>query len=443
MKKDIDIFDCVREIVYAADRKSHELLYLNKSGMEAFGYDNQEQVAGKKYYQVLTGWASPDIICAGGKLCRDNYQEQIYENRETGRTYCLKDRLVDWDGREVRIEIADDITETCCKKAKEEGKKVPECEQIVMECIRMMYSSVDTNEAINNTLEKMGLHLCADRTYIFSVYRTSMYNTHEWCAEGISREMDSLQNVPITIIDRWLPYFYQDECVIIQDLEQIKENNPEEYAVLKPQNIKSLVTVPLMEQGKLVGYFGVDNPKTDNLNEISDILKMLAYFFQSLLERKRREDYLKKIGFTDGMTGAMNRNAFIRDTMTDNNRELLSVGIFYVDINGLKKTNDTYGHEAGDNLIRQVYQIICSVVEVFPVYRLGGDEFVVLCKDILGEKLGELEEQLRAELDGRNGCSAAIGVSFLENPGDLREVIDEADRSMYKDKQQHYKNVDV
>ncbi len=313
-----------------------------------------------------------------------------------------------------------------------------EREQIVMECIRMMYSSVDTDTAIMNTLEKLGGHFGAERAYVFRVRSRHMDNTHEWCADGVPKEKELLQNVPIGVIRRWMPHFCDNECVVIQDLESIKETSPEEYAILMPQDIKSLVAFPLQEKGKLAGYFGMDNPDMESLGEISNIFKILAYFFESLLERKEKEDYLKKIGFTDSMTGAYNRNAFIRDTMPGSNREVLSMGVFFIDINGLKKTNDTCGHEAGDDLIKHVYRIVRGVMEDHPVYRLGGDEFVVLCKDISQEMLLEIEKRLRQELDGRNGCSAAVGSSFSTNPDNLGELVDIADRKMYRDKKQHY-----
>lgn len=311
-------------------------------------------------------------------------------------------------------------------------------EQIVMECIRMMYSSVDTDTAIYNTLEKLGEYFQAERAYVFRVYSKHMDNTHEWCAKEVLPQKDFLQKVSVEVIERWMPRFRNSECVIIKDLESIKESAPEEYAVLKPQNISSLITFPLQDKGRLAGYFGMDNPDMKKLGEISNIFKILAYFFESLLERKEREDYLKKIGFTDGMTGALNRNAFIRDTMPGCNREMISMGVFFIDINGLKKTNDTYGHEAGDNLIRNVHSIVQKAMEDYPVYRLGGDEFVVLCRDISKERQLEMEKKLRMELDGRNGCSAAVGCSFSTNPDNLSELVDMADRKMYRDKQQHY-----
>lgn len=440
MKEYIKEFDGVREIVYAADTKNHELLFLNKAGLEAFGYDSLDQVLGKKCHEVLQGKDFPCAFCGDERLNDKEYLEWTHENPVTGRKYRLKSKLIPWDGRSTaRLEIADDITESNAQEIEIRTRKRAKSERIVMDCIKMMYSSVETDEAINNTLEMLGTYLKGERVYVFCIHGRTMDNAYEWCAEGVTHEIDSLQNLPVTLIDRWLPYFDKDECVIIEDVEQIKETSPEEYEVLKLQDIKSLITVPLIEKGNLAGYFGIDNPWADSLHEISDILKMLAYFFQSLLERKKREDYLKKIGFGDGMTGALNRNAFIRDAMLGNSRGLLTAGCFFVDINELKKTNDTYGHEAGDKLILQIYNIICDVVGEYPVYRLGGDEFVVLCQNISAEDMEKLESRLKEELGGKNGCSAAVGQSFLENPGDLSLLMEEADKKMYKDKEVYYK----
>lgn len=437
--KILDEFDGVREIVYLADTQTHTLLFMNQAGLHTFGYESREQVVGKKCYEILQGREFPCPFCTNGQLSKGNYLEWMNENLVTGRNYRFKDKLVEWEGHSARIGIAEDLEDSGIQSMREELKRKSEREQIVIDCIKMMYSSAETDQAINNTLKIIGEYLHCERVYIFQIHNKLMDNTHEWCAEGITAEIDSLQKVPISLIDRWIPFFDRDECVIIQDLEQIKESAPEEYAVLKLQNIHSLITVPLMEKGMLAGYFGVDNPNVDKLHEISIFLKMLAYFFQSLFERKKKEDYLRLIGYTDRMTGALNRNAFLRDTMPDNSRVLSSAGSFFIDINGLKKTNDTYGHEAGDAIIRQVYQIARSIAGDYPIYRLGGDEFVALCPDITRENLNLMEERLRMEFDGRNGCSAAIGVSFQENPSDLSSITEDADQKMYRDKERHYK----
>ena len=138
-----------------------------------------------------------------------------------------------------------------------------------------------------------------------------MDNTYEWCAPGISAEINRLKDIPVTDIRRWMSSFQRGECIIIKDLEELKESDPLEYRRLKPQNIRTLVTVPLIENDAVIGFFGVDNPPVGNLENISAVLDILAYFFQSLLLRKRMAERLSQLSFMDGLTGTMNRNCLL------------------------------------------------------------------------------------------------------------------------------------
>lgn len=443
MERIIREFDGFREVVYVADPENYNLMFINKAGLQALGYREREQVKGKKCYEVLHGLDHPCEFCTNHQLCREQYLEWVHEDHIAGRSYQIKDKLISWEGRDVRMEIAEDVAEAAVYDMEAQKQSRMNSERIVLECVKMMYSSLETDIALNNALRVLGTSLGSERTYIFHVFGKYMDNTYEWCAEGVSKEIDTLQNVPVTTIDRWMPFFMRNECVIIEDLEEIRDYAPDEYEILKRQKVHSLITVPMMEKERLVGYFGVDNPRTGNLNEMSNILKMLAYFLQSLLERKKREDYLRKIGFTDAMTGALNRNAYIRDTMSEDNGGLVSIGCFFIDINGLKRNNDIFGHETGDELIRKIYQIVSSGVKDYPVYRLGGDEFVVLCQNIAKPEFDSMESVLRQELSGKHGCSAAVGGGYSEAPNDLGAVIEEADQRMYKDKEQYYRNINI
>lgn len=177
-------FDGLNELIYVADRESYELLYLNKCGLQVFGYDNFEQVKGKKCYEVLQGRTEPCDFCNNDLLTEDSYYEWERDNEIADGHFLLKDKLVDWDGngRLVRLEIALDVT-----KSTREKKKLQETldrEQEVLECIRMMHSSVDVDVAIQNTLKVMGEYLYSERTYIFEIYGSLMDNTYEWCAPG-------------------------------------------------------------------------------------------------------------------------------------------------------------------------------------------------------------------------------------------------------------------
>ena len=81
-----------------SDRESYELLYLNKCGLQVFGYDNFEQVKGKKCYEVLQGRTEPCDFCNNDLLTEDSYYEWERDNEIADGHFLLKDKLVDWDG---------------------------------------------------------------------------------------------------------------------------------------------------------------------------------------------------------------------------------------------------------------------------------------------------------------------------------------------------------
>ena len=113
----------------------------------------------------------------------------------------------------------------------------------------------------------------------------------------------------------------------------------------------------------------------------------------------------------------------------------------YIDLNGLKRVNDQFGHRAGDELI---VRAAMAAAEVFAedVYRVGGDEFVVLRFDITQEEFAARTDQLRKKMR-ENQINASIGTVWRETAGDLEELLRCADESMYSEKKQYYCRTDA
>ena len=174
-----------------------------------------------------------------------------------------------------------------------------------------MQESEDEEETINMVLAELGQRLRGDRTYIFEICGKKMSNTYEWCAPGIPSELRELQSIPTVICHHWIAGFLQAKPYVLKDLETHKDTEPEEYNRLKRQGIHALIAVPLFEQGVLSGFLGIDNPPLENGGNITEILQLIAYFIQSALTRKKATEKLRKMTYTDEMTGVKNRNAFI------------------------------------------------------------------------------------------------------------------------------------
>ena len=157
---------------------------------------------------------------------------------------------------------------------------------------------------------------------------------------------------------------------------------------------------------------------------------------------------IDEIAHKDSLTGIRNKVAY--DEVSVRLNKHIAAGdanfcIVMVDVNFLKKINDTYGHEHGNVYLINACKLICSVFGVENVYRVGGDEFVVVLE---GDKVALCKyfvEQFKSEMLRKNAnllledwekVSAAVGVGFYDSKTDknCEEVFERADKAMYENK---------
>ena len=118
--------------------------------------------------------------------------------------------------------------------------------------------------AITPLLQAIGEYTGADRVYIFDwtdESHTAMRNTYEWCAAGVTAEIENLQALPINLSPDWMARFHRKEPVIIENVDDIRTSNPVEYAILQAQDVRSMITVPIYAKRRLRGVIGLDNPR--------------------------------------------------------------------------------------------------------------------------------------------------------------------------------------
>ena len=152
---------------------------------------------------------------------------------------------------------------------------------------------------INNSLQKMGEFVEADRSYIFSYNLTdnTTNNTHEWCAPGIEPEIQNLQNIPVEYIPQWLEAHKKNEAFYIQDLSKLPDDG--EFglkAILEPQGIQSLIAIPMIKTGELIGFVGFDSVKKlfDYSENEKNILFVFANMLVNVIQRKENEERINE-----------------------------------------------------------------------------------------------------------------------------------------------------
>lgn len=420
----------ITELLYVSDIETHELLFANEMGKKTFHITDDTDL---KCYQALQGLDAPCPFCTSEQLKKDETYTWEHTNLITKRHYLLKDRLMEWEGRKARMEIAFDITDT--ENEKNELKKRLERDNVLVECIRELYRNQDMLNAADHVLKQIGELFLAERAYIFKFYEDHLTNIAEWCREDIEPQIDNLQYLPKSEFEIWMNMFDHQQNIVISDLEDIKEMTYE-YEFLAQQGIQSVIMVPLERDGLLSGCIGLDNPSQELIENAVNFLETLRYYIMLAMRREEDEKALYHLSYVDTLTSFYNRNRYILDLgrLNENNQ---SVGVIYLDVNGLKEVNDQFGHDAGDALLKKCAEIIQKSVITGSFYRIGGDEFIVICLGIKEEEFKEILYRLKSNLSLEK-CHAAIGYKWEQDCHSIQSIINQADEFMYTDKREFY-----
>ncbi len=147
-----------------------------------------------------------------------------------------------------------------------------------------------------------------------------------------------------------------------------------------------------------------------------DALQPWADWLVHWLRLDREHQELARLAWTDELTGAGNRRAFekrLDETIAVARRERRAVTLMYFDIDDFKRYNDRFGHDAGDQVLREVVELLRAVIRRGDhVFRVGGDEFVVIFADARGTRLGPPGQGIESV--------ATIAHRFRDRVADLR-----------------------
>lgn len=247
------------------------------------------------------------------------------------------------------------------------------------------------------------------------------------------------------LMETWQDTLRGSFCLIVsneQEMEMIRERNPEWHLSLKGAGVKGLVLFPLFSRGRLLGYIYAANFQAEKAQHIRDTLELTTYFVASEIANNLFIEQLRMLGKTDILTGVQNRNAMndrITELCADPAKIPGSLGVIFADMNGLKYTNDHFGHNAGDRLLKDAAVILQSTFVGAEIYRAGGDEFLVLLPGTTEADMRKKIADIKKKAAMFDNVSFAAGGCFLQPGMDLRDAMSEADAQMYRDKGNFYR----
>ncbi|MGE8557895.1 MAG: diguanylate cyclase [Acinetobacter sp.] len=214
-------------------------------------------------------------------------------------------------------------------------------------------------------------------------------------------------------------------------------------------SIKSYIGQPLVhEDGSLFGTLCAIDPqeKSETITQDVELIELFGHLLSTILqaelrqnEHVRQHERLEAEALRDELTGLYNRRAWERLLTAEEERCKLyghPAAVFFIDLNDLKKVNDSLGHDQGDELIQQAAHILKNTARSNDIVaRLGGDEFVILSVESDETGTNVLLNRLKQALTEAK-IGAAIGVAMRQPTHGLFKAAAEADKKMFEHKRQ-------
>lgn len=361
-------------------------------------------------------------------------------------------------GADMRVDLTNDgpftivlDSEDLKTGSEESGNKIMEhlsketAADVLKTCFKLQGAD-DFGEAINEVIVDIrricdAKHVCL--LLVDKANRKCSMLAHSFMDDVIEDPINWHEEDQFRLVESWNEIVSDKTLIInnVAELQSINAKNPAWYKSLTKARVYNLVLCPLSFDGELIGYIWATNFEVDNTNRIKDTLELTTFFLSSEISRFRLLNRLHMLSTVDLLTGAFNRNAMnsrIDSLANDKDPTIHPLGVIFADLNGLKRVNDTKGHEAGDILLKNAALLLQEVFVGYEIYRAGGDEFFILLKDAGEKEVLDKEAELRKAISANGKISFAIGHSHVASTKEVLKAFHMADESMYADKRKFY-----
>ncbi|CAM3863304.1 sensor domain-containing diguanylate cyclase [Rheinheimera salexigens] len=319
---------------------------------------------------------------------------------------------------------------------------------------------------INDALAAVGEFCHADRAYVFQFNNelTEMSNTNEWVRHGVTSHIENLQQIP----QQALPYFYQimqnNFIFSVSDVTQLPAEAKAEKEEFDREDIRSVLCCAMRAGDKVIGFVGCDMVSrtrvwtSNDLRRLKLVGEMIANTLQNVAYRRSLQSMqqqlltanaeLQQQAMQDGLTGIANRRQFDQCLQQELHRSARSetpLSLVMLDIDRFKPYNDHYGHQAGDDALKQLATCLTKVLKRQGdiAARYGGEEFALILPDSTLEDAVNVSKQIQQLLielaiehkhsDISNYLTVSIGCCSVVANKDTEpsQLIKAADKALY------------
>ncbi|WP_166668745.1 diguanylate cyclase [Thiohalophilus thiocyanatoxydans] len=441
------LFDNAAMSVMVHDRDTGEVIQANNRALKQYGVESVSAL-----HQATFGasdfWAESPYSLADMQNWFARVREQGPQHFEWLTYHSGGD--AHWDevflqpvqiGGIPRI-ISSTIDITARKRAEAELQRQMELEELLRQVSVILLDR--ERDGVARAMAKLGKFMQASRCSLFN-YESEHCRfdlQRQWCAPGVKpREPDF--HIPAAAISPYLPVLVRGEALTLNvDLEG---GVLLEQFLFSTGSIASLLALPILREGCLTGVlsFSFAEPKQRWSQVEIKLLHVAADLIGNALLRQELEQELQHQASFDSLTGLYNRRKFenlLLHELERADRYHRYVAAILLDIDHFKTVNDRFGHNAGDEVLRQLADTLQTRMRASDVpARWGGEEFIVLLPETDLDGARQTAETLRQTIaDTRfptvGQVTASLGVSTYQPGETLDSLIKRADDALYQAK---------
>ena len=411
-----------------------EYVYANDQYCEWGGLDQQE-LLGRSYLQSVPHaskmWMAYCYRAAvGGETIHD-----VVFSPETGHWLNFYVAPSPVEGHCVfAFALADEQ-----QREREEIKVGRDTSDLIIEIADALNGEQSYSMAIDRLLHTLGGIVDAERIYLIE-HKPGDNVVYEWCAPGIESKRPQLEAADESQFSVWDKVFDQREVVYLPNLDPVRRVDPGFCDFLHSQGVRSMLSVPIYDNGALVGSLGVDNYQPREELDVRRLFGTMASFISARMMNHRYLEELERAGYYDGLTGILNRRGI--DTEIQKRLEAdqdVRYALLLMDVDDFKTVNDRYGHDVGDEALRVFARSVEGYFSPDAIIgRNGGDELLVM---LFGDEAARVDELARGLVQrelcfdyGGKRYTMTASTGYVCSPAQahsLREAYSMADAALY------------
>lgn len=437
MLKNIEIFevltnDCTNAS-YVVDYETDKLVYINQAMEKKFqifeDYTNRFAYEIIPFYQDICGYEDKT------KLKEDEFLETTFTSDTANANFRCKVILINISGKKY-IHTKYFLAPSTDKKKEADNL----FEKAIAQCLEVL---TDTSKpTMYGLLELIGQFYGCTHSYIYQFDRNtdSLQNYYLWSQDNSLKEMPpNVEGISLESFMAWLEQAHNSNqnVISLDNSHFIYATNTMEAKILQQYKVKNLTIAKLWDKNSVLrGILGLTNRPDEMYDD--RLMQAASHFIMEQFTQQNALDAIEDWQEVDLLTGFYSRTKYSERLGELEQNPPDSLGVVFVNLNGLRTTNEYLGYEAGDEQLRKTASILNEYFNC-RFYRVTGDEFIGFIencdKEIFEETVNSLHSRLKEQ---HNEATFSFGHSWEANHYTIPTLIKVADAVMLINKQAFY-----